>query len=75
MTKRADVELAVKTMIRKLGRIDILVNKVGASGRTPIHDGSLTTKDVSSKNHPSWEGLACQVIGVLYRPAWNFRVH
>ncbi len=25
-------------MIQKLGRIDILVNNVGASGRTPIHD-------------------------------------
>ncbi len=38
MTKRADVELAVETVIQKLGRIDILVNNVGASGRTPIHD-------------------------------------
>lgn len=25
-------------MLQKLGRIDILVNNVGASGRTPIHD-------------------------------------
>ena len=38
MTKRADFEFAVKTVIQKLGRIDILVHNVGASGRTPIHD-------------------------------------
>jgi ketoreductase len=38
VTQREDVERTVQSVVKHFGRLDILINNAGASGRTPIQD-------------------------------------
>lgn len=38
VTQRVDVERTVQSVVKNFGRLDILINNAGASGRTPIQD-------------------------------------
>ena len=74
---RASLEALLESVVRELGKVDILVNAAGRTKRTPTVD--LSEKDWNDIIETNLTGTlrACQIFGrhMIEAPLWTHHQH